>query len=136
MLDKLLGWLVPALFKIPFYQNSDGTPNVNYGLESDRWRHKVAGTLVLVVFGEILLLTAVLLIFTAAARASDVDDIKAQIIAEKIEQVAATLCMAEQGTAEPALRAYQQRLQDEYHETKGRYYQAPACEILIKLRNM
>jgi hypothetical protein len=134
MLSRLIEKFLPTLFDIPHYLNDDGSSNKNYGVLSDRWRHKVAGAITVIALTQLGLGALVVFLFFATARAEDVDRVQAQLIAEKIEEVSATLCMAQPGTAEPALRDYQQQLQDQYRALTGEGYVAPSCEILLKLR--
>lgn len=131
---KLFEKLADLLFDIPRYHNDDGSQNANYPIDAAQWRRTMAGMLVLSMIGQVLAWTAIVWLFLAAARADDVSDVKAQLIAEKIEQVSTTICMAEPGTVDVQLREYQQQLQESYRDLTGAYYQAPSCEILLKLQ--
>jgi hypothetical protein len=133
-MSKLLDKLIPALFEIPHYHNSDGGLNANYPIQSDRWRNKVAAAIVLMAGFNLFAGTALLYLFLTMARADDLNAVEARLIAEKIEQVSTTICMAEAGTVDQQLRAYQSTLQEQYHDLVGRDYVAPECDILLKLR--
>lgn len=135
MIGRLVQWLARALFRIPRLYNDDGSENVNYAADAEVWRLKVAGGLVLMSLSNIALFAIVGWLILTTARAGDVDEVKAQMIAEKIEKVSTTICMAEPGTIDVQLRAYQQRLQETYRDLTMEYYDAPPCEILLKLRD-
>ncbi len=72
------------------------------------------------------------------ARADDVKDlrnqvaeVRASLIAEKIDEVTASLCMEK---ADARLLDYRRTLQDQYREITSHEHESPPCEILLKLR--
>ena len=134
MWSVVLG-LVFRLFDIPRYHNDDGTENKGYPAQSERWRAKIAVALSFCILMDFMLALFVLFalgfVGPGFAIAGDVDDVKAQLIAEKIDQVSATLCMDQ---SDWPLLNYRRELQTEYRDIKGHDHEAPPCEILLKLR--
>lgn len=72
------------------------------------------------------------------ARADDVKELKGQVadvraalIAEKIDAVATSLCMEK---FDRNLMDYRDSLQREFHNVTGHDHESPPCEVLLKLR--
>jgi hypothetical protein len=72
------------------------------------------------------------------ARADDVKELKGQVadvraslIAEKIDAVTTSLCMER---FDASLLDYRRTLQDQYRQVTGHEHESPPCEILLKLK--
>jgi hypothetical protein len=72
------------------------------------------------------------------ARADDVKELKGQVadvraslIAEKIDAVTTSLCME---SFDARLLDYRRTLQDQYRQVTGHEHESPPCEILLKLK--
>lgn len=134
---EIFGRLSSALFKIPQHKNSDGTLNVNYEEQSILWRLRVAGAIV--VLGAIVLglvgfaaLSLGVIGNMGFARAAEVSEVRADLIAQRIEKIDRAMCMERQIDQE--LVNLRRELQDEYRKLKGEFYDVPRCEVLLKIQ--
>jgi hypothetical protein len=133
---EILGQLASGLFKVPKFKNKDGTENLDYEELSIAWRLRVAGAIVL-LGGSVSMLA----LFAALAmgwvgsmgfaRASEVNDVRADLLAERIEKVERALCM---DRFDPQLITLRRELQDEYRKRKGSDYSVPNCTVLLKIQ--
>lgn len=131
---KIFEKLADVLFDIPRYHNDDGSQNANYPIDAAQWRRTMAGIVVVAMILQTLSWIVIGWLFVMTARADDVADIKARMIAEKIEEVSTTICAGGPGTVDPQLREYQEELQRQHIELVGERHEAPPCDILLKLR--
>lgn len=123
MVEKLIGNLVP--------------PSDERGVS--RWRWFMFGTVTLLLVWACWA-TGVFasLGFPGFARADEfnkvvgeVSEVRASLLADKIDDITAQLCMEQ---FDRQLIEYRRTLQDEFHAVKGRFHESPPCEILLKLK--
>jgi hypothetical protein len=133
---EILGNLASGLFKVPRHKNKDGTVNQDYEEHSNAWRFRVAGAIVLLGAAVSALTVFAMMAIglfgnMSFARAADVADVRADLVAARIEKVARALCMERFDTE---LITLLRELQDEYRALKGANYDPPDCTVLMKIQ--
>lgn len=133
-LAKLLGVL--SKFSLAIEPPSEDLDlNTEAGRRMMRWRTNIAGFITLLCYAFLVSVTwsigFVPYFGGGFARAQEVRDVKAELVARKIEEIETVLCM-EQPSQQ--LMEYRRRLRDEYRELTGREPDVPPCEVLLKLK--
>ncbi len=122
---------VRALFRIPRFQNADGSENANYGMETYMWRRKIAGTLIVILVSLLFLgLDSYGVLNSGFARASSVDDLKVFHLEERLDKYYAYLCR-EPGDA--AFLEFVRDLEGQYRDLTDEDFRPKDCSILLKI---
>jgi len=133
-LAKLLSFL--SRFALAFEPPIDDLDlNTPEGRRMAQWRTNLATVTTLQLYVMVVLIVwmfgFVPYFGGGFARAGELTEVRAEQLAEKIESVEAALCMDQ---SDAQLVNYRRELRREYRDLKGHEYDAPPCEVLLKLR--
>ncbi len=105
------------------------------GRRMHQWRTNIAASVTLIMYtlGIFIVWSVGLIPYFGGgfARADESRETRAELLAQKIEEVETVLCMEE---PDASLLAYNRQLRDEYRKLIGRDPDVPACAVLLKLR--
>jgi hypothetical protein len=102
-----------------------------------RWRLAVTFSIGGIVLWIVWAMNGLAWFVPGLARADEVEklsqqvgEVRAALIADKIDAISTQLCMER---FDAQLIAYRRELQEQYHGVKRRYHESPPCEVLLKL---
>ena len=133
-LVKLLGFL--SKFALAF---EPPTADLNLGTEEGRrmlqWRTNIAVGITVLIYAFLVFsvwsLGFVPYFGGGFARADESRETRAELLAQKIQEVETVLCMEE---VDAVLANYSRQLREEYRKLTGRDPDIPPCSVLLRLK--